>query len=112
MNKLARSIITLAAIAAPLSISYAKMDPHLHNALVETCIAVKSNSPMQLRNELKEYNLKVDTIREKLMCNGESVHKFALTHNANRTAKFINRGSVSISELASLPQEKYSVWID
>lgn len=112
MNKFTRTIITFAAIAAPLSISYAKMDPHLHNALVETCIAVKANSPLQLRNQLKEYNLKVGTIRDKLMCNGESVYQFALTHNATRTANVINRGSVSISELASLPQEKYSVWIN
>ncbi|WP_082305638.1 MULTISPECIES: DUF3718 domain-containing protein [unclassified Pseudoalteromonas] len=40
------------------------------------------------------------------MCNGESVHQFTLTHNATKTANKINKGSVSIKEIASLPQEK------
>lgn len=104
MKFITHSIITLAAIAAPLSISHAKMDTNLHQALVETCIAVKSNKPLKLRTELKEYRLTVDTIREKLVCNGESVYQFALTHNANRTAGMINKGNVSISEMASVTQ--------
>lgn len=112
MKFITRSIITFAAIAAPLSMSYAKMDTHLHQALVETCMAVKSNQPLKLRAELKEYRLNVDTIREKLICNGESVYQFALTHNAKRTAGMINKGSVSISEMASVPQPTYSVSIN
>jgi hypothetical protein len=114
MKKYSLALTLMTVLGASISFAHAEvpMTDYMKTALTETCMAVKSNSILKLNKELKEYNLKVGTIRDKLMCNGESVHQFALTHNANRTANKINKGSVSIQEIASLPQEKYWVWIN
>jgi len=114
MKKYSLALTAMTVLGASISFAHAEvpMTDYMKTALTETCIAVKSNSILKLSKELKEYNLKVSTIRDKLMCNGESVHQFALTHNATKTANKINKGSVSIQEIASLPQEKYWVWIN
>lgn len=114
MKKYSLALTAMTVLGASISFAHAEvpMTDYMKTALTETCIAVKSNSILKLSKELKEYNLKVATIRDKLMCNGESVHQFALTHNATRTANKINKGSVSIQEIASLPQQKYWIWIN
>ncbi|MBU2971512.1 DUF3718 domain-containing protein [Pseudoalteromonas sp. C2R02] len=114
MKKYSLALTLMTVLGASISFAHAEapMTDYMKTALTETCIAVKSNSILKLSEELREYNLKIATIRDKLMCNGESVHQFALTHNATKTANKINKGSVSIKEIASLPQEKYWVWIN
>jgi len=114
MKKYSLALTAITVLGASISFAHAEvaMTDYMQTALVNTCISVKSNKPMKLKMALKEYRLKIATIRDKLMCNGESVHQFALTHNATRTANKINKGSVSIQEIASLPQEKYWVWIN
>ena len=109
---LALTVITILGATSSIAHAEAPMSEYMKMALTEICVAVKSNSTLKLGKELREYNLKIATIRDKFMCNGESVYQFALTHNATKTANKINRGSVSIQEIASIPQEKYWIWPD
>lgn len=93
------SLFMMAVALITVPQSQASSEPYIKQALVETCTAVKSNNPLKLKQELREYRLDVDTIREKLVCNGLSVHQFALAHKANRTANMINKGSVNITDI-------------
>ena len=93
-----------------------KMDPQLEHALVSICKSVQSNKIFQLRSSLREFHLSAELVSEKLMCNNESVHNFAITHGANRTANLLQKGSVSIRDLAANNRysdaEKYYVYVD
>ncbi len=80
-------------------------------ALVNVCKSVKSDSVFQLKQSLKDANLDVYTINQKLVCNSENVHAFAVTHNANRTAAILQKSRVQIQDLA-YNGEKYQVFID
>ena len=66
---------------------------------IQACKDIKNNNTRKLRNNLKQNHLKVSVIKEKLVCNGESVYDFALTHNADKVAKVLRTGSVSIRDI-------------
>ncbi|MBO2680175.1 DUF3718 domain-containing protein [Shewanella algae] len=60
-------------------------------------------------NTLREYRINEQRVFPRLVCNGESLHQFAMSHGADRTAKKIGRflpGKVTISDMAMIPEEE------
>ncbi len=112
MNKFTRLIVSVAAIALPISMSNAMDTNFINTALVKACVDVKNNKPFTMKKNLKKNHLTVKLISEKLMCNGESAYDFAMTHNADRTAKAVFTGKVFIKDVAKLNQDKIWVWLD
>lgn len=111
MKKLALTIISASLVILP-SVSHAFKRTTIESILVQACKDVKRNNVVRLKSNLKQNYLSVSLINEKLMCNGESVYDFALTHNADKTARALRMGSVSIRDIAYKTQIKYQVWLD
>lgn len=62
-----------------------------------------NNSPLGLSLKMAEYRLKYDTVAEKVVCNGENIMDFALSHNAHKTYGLFQqrtRGQVQIKDIA------------
>lgn len=83
------------------------MPRYMVDKLVDVCKSVKSNKPYRLRKSLRNSNLDVPTINAKLVCNNESVYDFALTHNADKTASYLNKGRVNIQDIAAVGSKYY-----
>jgi len=111
MKALALTAVSLSLLAVP-SMATAFNKSTIESVLVQTCKDVKSNKVYKLKANLKENHLRVHVINEKLMCNGESVYDFAMTHNADKTAKMLRTGSVSIQDVALNNTDKIWVWLD
>ena len=100
-----KTLLSLASVAL-VSLSFsasAAMDPQLEKTLVSLCKAGASNSVIQLNDTVKSNHINKQRIYPKLMCNGESFHNFALTNNADRTAKRIApymQGNVIIRDIS------------
>jgi len=106
------SLLSAIALAGITSLpaqaeNQAPMTYYMESALVEVCKSVKSDRPIRLIKALKGHRLSIPTINEKLMCNGEAPYNFALTHNADRTAKTLNKGRVKIRDIAATGSKYY-----
>jgi hypothetical protein len=111
MKALALTVVSASLLALPTaSIAFDKST--IESVLVQACKDVKSNKVYKLRSNLRTNHLSTHVISEKLMCNGESVYDFAMTHNADKTAKVLRVGSVSIHDVALNREEKIWVWLD
>ncbi|MFT4927570.1 MAG: hypothetical protein ACI8WB_003681 [Phenylobacterium sp.] len=105
---IASTLTVLTAVSLPTSANLI-MDSYVENALINVCQSVASNKVYQLRNTLREFNLKVDLVNQKLVCNDQSVHSFAVSNGANNTASLLQKGSVKIKDLAK-NDDKYYVY--
>ncbi|MDE3271943.1 DUF3718 domain-containing protein [Pseudoalteromonas sp. G4] len=111
MKALALTVVSASLLALPTaSIAFDKST--IESVLVQACKDVKSNHVYKLRSNLRANHLSTRVISEKLMCNGESVYDFAMTHNADKTAKVLRTGSVSIRDVAYNNSDKIWVWLD
>ncbi len=111
MTTFKKTLFALTAVLSVLTISLpsqATGTPHMEQALIDVCKAVKSNSPFQLRAVTKSYRLNTKTVALKVMCNGESIINFAETNNAVRTAAKLQQsiGNVNISDIAAVSKVK------
>ncbi|QQO84510.1 DUF3718 domain-containing protein [Shewanella algae] len=106
---------TGAVLLAVASLSFgslsaqAAMDPYIEQALIQVCKSSASNSMIAFSNTLREYRINEQRVFPRLVCNGESLHQFAMSHGADRTAKKIGRflpGKVTISDMAMIPEEE------
>ena len=111
MKKLALTVISASLFAIPTaSIAFNKST--IDSMLVQACKDVKSNRVVKLKSNLRTNHLSLSLINEKLMCNGESVYDFVVTHNAEKTARLFRTGFVSIRDVAMNTDDKYWVWLD
>ncbi len=100
-----KTLLSLASVAL-ISLSFnaqAAMDPKMEKTLVDLCKAGASNSLIQLNDTVKSNHINKQRIYPRLVCNGESFHSFALTNNANKTAKRIApymQGNVIIRDIS------------
>ena len=111
MKALATTAIAASLLVLP-SAAIAFDKSTIESLLVQACKDVKSNKVLKLKTNLKINHLTLPLISEKLMCNGESVYDFAMTHNADKTAKLLRTGSVSIHDVAYNNSDKIWVWLD
>ena len=63
----------------------------MENDLIAVCEAVKSDRPLALHNAVKSTGLSLRDLHEGLVCNGEDMITFALTHNAVKNGALIAR---------------------
>jgi hypothetical protein len=97
---IAASLVTLSFLALP---AQAAMDPQLENTLIDVCKAGASNKTYSFNDTMKIYRINKTRIFPRLMCNGESFHQFALSNNADKTARLIapyTQGKVTIQDIA------------
>lgn len=114
MKKLQQVILTSAIALSTFSFSsVANMSPQVENALKDVCKTITENRPVHLRKTVSGYNLNIEIINQKLMCNNESAFDFANTHGADKNARVLNRGSVEIKDIANIADsEKFYVYVD
>lgn len=97
---IAASLVTLSFLAMP---AQAAIDPQLENTLIDVCKAGASNRVFSFNDTMKIYRINKARIFPRLMCNGESFHQFALSNNADKTARLIapyTQGKVTIQDIA------------
>ena len=75
-------------VSAASAASYPKA---LENELIAICKAVKSDSRLQLHRAVKATGLSMRDLHDGLVCNGQDMLTFAVTHNASETAQHIAR---------------------
>ena len=63
----------------------------LEDDLVAVCEAVKSDSRLMLHRAVKATGLNMRDLHEGLVCNGQDMLTFAVTHDASQTAQHIAR---------------------
>ena len=63
----------------------------LEDNLVAVCDAVKSDSRLMLHRAVKATGLNMRDLHEGLVCNGQDMLTFAVTHDASQTAQHIAR---------------------
>jgi hypothetical protein len=102
-----KTIIALTALSLSLwsMTSQAAMDPQIENTLIAVCKAGASNNVLKFNHTMKSYRINKPRIFPRLVCNGESFYQFALSHNAEKTARRIApyaQGKVTIQDLAYL----------
>lgn len=112
MKKIACAVISTVMLGLPSVNAAGFSQDFIEGVLIQACKDVKSNSIIKLKTNLKKNHLSTKLISEKLMCNGESVYQFALTHNADKTARILRTGSVMIQDMAFNADDKYWVWLD
>ncbi|NRB25898.1 DUF3718 domain-containing protein [Shewanella sp.] len=100
-----KKLLAIAVFAlSPMAFSVsAGMTTHMENTLVAVCKAGASNSLFKFRDTMKSYHINKQRIFPRLVCNGESLHQFALSHGADKTAGKISpyiRGTVTIRDIA------------
>ena len=59
--------------------------------LIAVCEAIKSDNRLALMRAVKRSRLSFQTLNKGLVCNGQDMLTFALTHNASTTGKLIAR---------------------
>ena len=63
----------------------------IEGKLIAVCEAVKSDSRFKLHRAVKATGLNIKHLHEGLVCNGQDMLTFAVTHNASETAQHIAR---------------------
>ncbi|MFZ8198950.1 DUF3718 domain-containing protein [Alteromonas portus] len=63
----------------------------LEGSLIAVCKAVKSDSRIKLHRAVKATGLDIKELHEGLVCNGQDMLTFAVTHDASKTAQHIAR---------------------
>lgn len=79
--------LTLGATAAQAG-GYPK---EMENNLIAVCKAVKSDKPFRLYQAVKRTGISLKDLHEGLVCNGEDMISFAMTHNATKNGALIAR---------------------
>lgn len=59
--------------------------------LIAVCEAIKSDNRLALMRAVKRSRLSFETLNKGLVCNGQDMLTFALTHDASTTGKLIAR---------------------
>ena len=109
-NSKSNSIKSIALVALTSATLFAAtnanaaMDPYLESALIDVCKSAQSNNVLRMRNTIKGYHLKEQTVALNLVCNGENVVSFAENSGANKTANHLESrlGKSEIVDLAQL----------
>ena len=63
----------------------------LEKRLIAVCEAVKSDNRLKLHRAVRATGLSMRDVHEGLVCNGQDMLTFALTHNAAKNAQLIAR---------------------
>lgn len=96
-------VLAGAAVVMLSTPALAGINPYVEHALVQICRASISNKTVQLHERVKEYRLTYPVIAEKLVCNGQNVYQFAVSHNADKTAAAIfSRGRMGVVTIEDL----------
>ncbi|GEA01222.1 hypothetical protein KUL17_01190 [Alteromonas sp. KUL17] len=93
---MSRRVTQLALLGITLSLTAtvtnaAPYPKHVEKNLIAVCEAVKSDSRLRLHRAVKATGFKMRYIHEGLVCNGQDMLTFALTHNASKNAQLIAR---------------------
>lgn len=75
------SVFTFSASAA--------ISPTMETSLIAVCKAATKDNVIQFNRTLKQHRINKKLIFPKLVCNGQSLHDFALAHSANKVAQKI-----------------------
>ena len=67
------------------------MSPTMKKSLVAVCKAATKDSVLQFNRTLKEHRINKALIFPKLVCNGQSLHRFAVAKGAKKVAEKIAR---------------------
>ncbi|WP_168171503.1 DUF3718 domain-containing protein [Lacimicrobium sp. SS2-24] len=103
-NKMIKAVM-IAGVSGLLFTTPAKaIDQNLENKLVSLCKATMQDRAIRLDSKIREYHMRYQDVAQGLVCNGESVMKFALTHNAHSVYGLfegrVPKGSVEIRDVA------------
>ncbi|MFT5840358.1 MAG: sortase (surface protein transpeptidase) [Flavobacteriales bacterium] len=102
MNKLLISTIITAGILLAGNAQASKIDTVTENNLIKVCEAIKSDSLIKVKVAVQESGINIRKIANGLVCNGFDPVSFALTHNAEKTAKYMaNKSNVNHQELVA-----------
>ncbi len=82
------TIIGLALTVLTVSVS-AAISPTMETSLIAVCKAATKDSVVQFNRTLKEHRINKNLVFPKLVCNGQSLHNFALTQGASKVAQKI-----------------------
>lgn len=61
----------------------------VENDLVRICKAIKEDNTLKLHRAVKQSGLNYRTLDEGLVCNGQDMRSFAITHNAMSASAFL-----------------------
>ncbi|RDV24334.1 DUF3718 domain-containing protein [Alteromonas aestuariivivens] len=62
---------------------------HLENDLIKICQAIKDNDVLDLKRAVKQSRLKYEALEKGLVCNGQDMMAFAVTHGSDRAGHFL-----------------------
>ncbi|GFD67290.1 DUF3718 domain-containing protein [Alteromonas sp. KUL106] len=93
---MSRRVTQLALLGMTLSLaattaSAASIPKELEKDLISVCEAVKSDKRLKLRRAVKATGLDIKTLHAGLVCNGQDMLSFAVTHGAAVNAQHIAR---------------------
>ena len=114
MNTYKLLVTTATTVLMLGSINTASAEPvmssYMENALIDVCVAAKSNNTIRFNKTVDSYRLKTKTVALKVVCNGENIADFAANNGAFKTSDKLNDslGGVSIEDVA-LNNEKIFV---
>ena len=86
-------LVTLAAGTLLLSGTTFAMDKDHEKNLQDLCVAVKSDSRIQLVKEMKQNHLRASHVVKGLVCNGDDAITFAKLNGANKNADLLIKRS-------------------
>jgi hypothetical protein len=86
------ALLAGASLTFTAAIANAKDYPlHMENDLVAVCTAIKNDSRLALNRAIKNTGLRFSELNAGLVCNGQDMLTFSLTHNATQTNSVIAR---------------------
>lgn len=91
MKKIIIGSMLAASILLAGSAQANHIDKNTEVNLVKICEAIKSDSKIRVHVAIKNSGIKAKKVSEGLVCNGHDSVTFAMTNNAQNTAKFMAR---------------------
>ena len=64
---------------------------HIEKNLISICKAIKSNKPVAVHRAVRASRISYRALHKGLVCNGEDMLSFAVTHDATLSSNFIAR---------------------
>ncbi|MBW8191014.1 DUF3718 domain-containing protein [Neiella marina] len=104
MNKVCLTVAAAAIGLSSAATSTAAMDSYVENALIDICRTSQLDRVHKFKRTVASYRLKMNTVANNVVCNGDDIGTFAAEAGAVNTANFIrNRqtGHVEVRDLAN-----------
>ena len=93
MKKLLINTIITAGILLAGNAQASNIDPVVESKLVKVCVAIKSDSLINLTTAVRNSGIAMTQIANSLVCNGADPVSFALANDAEKTAQYMAKKS-------------------